>query len=132
MTVIDFPKQAKDYVFQCQCGCQTFFLYQSSEVQCASCEEFVYDDGVWAETRPERTEENTVKGQVHSKVVLLENPETTLKRVLKNVNAEDTVAVAVLQRDGVVRSWSNFDYLNEERKAWLKSQLDEAYGLLVK
>jgi len=56
MTVLNFKKPEKPAprVYQCQCGCENFWLYDDGQIECAECNTFHPDmTGYWKTIDPE-------------------------------------------------------------------------------
>ena len=132
MTVIDFPIK-KSYVFQCGCGCQSFFLYDNNTAECCACGDFAGVEGCWAESKPGRSSENTLDHEQASDKTVIEHCDDrfTFLRGLKNANVKNTRAVVILNDDGGVFCWRKSRFETEEAKEWLKNKIKDAHSLLI-
>lgn len=142
MSVIQFPggpaaPEAEDpMIFICRCGCSSFELRSDGTTECCNCGTVSgdADEGGkvgWLKLLPgpDRIVEMPENGV--RKVTRIGSADTALKRVLGDANVTDTIAVAVFQADGRVRSWGSEEWYSNIQPEWLERHIDSFRDMLL-
>ena len=130
--IVDFPKpDSEDVVWQCGCGCLSFWLREDGELQCVQCDAIVQADvGDWRVRLPELPEiiEETRPNAV--KVTDLNESSAALSRVLSHADVDHTAIVLVIQKDGGLSTWGSIKTLEEAD--WMARRLEQAANMVTR
>lgn len=128
MAVIDFPVK-EDLVWVCGCGCSTHFVYEDGHIECASCRDTV--TGAWDAERKDEAPEPKERPEQFSKTLIdFDSEESALRDVLRLADKERSVAVIVMQEDGLTRAWGK-EFDTDEKRAWFDRGLNHARRSLL-
>ena len=125
MTVVEFPKE--DFIWLCDCGCQTFFLYQDHTTECASCGDRSDKGGDWRKPLSDPVER--VGNEITTTVG---EPTDLIRRRLQEIVMEPEVIVVVVIRESGSVSTNLFKIMDtDEQRDWLSDRMWEAKQLLI-
>lgn len=129
--VIPLKPKADPMIWTCgECGCQTFYLYNDDSTECALCGcHDTQPRGRWLETLKD---DETVPEDIPLRTnVVHASAEFARKSTLKSVG-EDTVMIAILQRDGRIKAWSEVSQESTpEQQEWLRHTMTAATALTL-
>jgi hypothetical protein len=129
MTVVEFPTETEkeDFIWLCDCGCQTFFLYQDHTTKCASCGDRSDSAGDWMKPLSDPVE--SVGNEITTTVG---EPTDLIRRRLQEIVMEPEVIVVVVIREIGSVSTNLFKIMDtDEQRDWLSDRMWEAKQLLI-
>ena len=127
MSVIEFKKpETENRIWTCQCGCQTFELYEDNTTVCPLCG--TVGEGHWREDL--KVLEHTdapVRSTVHHG-----SPEFARAAVMRDAKSDDTVILVSIKKSGLTRVWSDTSHFEtDEQKEWLRQTVKGAAELML-
>lgn len=125
--IVEMPRR-EPLIWVCKCGCSTFKLYDSDEVECAQC-------GVISPAEAEWVKDPTPKNpaapaSIERVIAVASSVEMTLRRLLKD-DPNKLVVLIAIEGSGKTITWAD-DCDTPERIAWLDRQLASARKMLVR
>lgn len=107
--VINFPGSkapAEPLVWYCACGCATFYLLPSGDVECAKCKvRHDHEGGAWCKAFPAEPEAAGEVPDGASRVVSLQGPDIALKRWAAHPNVDKITFAMIVFDDGTTAAF---------------------------
>lgn len=121
-------------IWQCECGCRSFYARGDGLLQCCGCEALVIaEDGAWTVPAVDEVADGAA-AEAEAFTVKLGQPEALhWRRFAERVLAGEFVMLIGLMPDGRVATMTDDAAMatTVERRAWLRRRLREAYRLLT-
>lgn len=130
--VIDFPnpEERDQLIWQCGCGCYSFWLREDGAGECFNCGALAEDGaGGWrvpAPPAPGEPTPSTTEGG--SSIVSFAFKGAALRRVLSRASEGDTAAIIVVQNDGAVHTWGE---IGPEQGEWFAGRINIALEVIL-
>lgn len=126
--VIAFRKPEPDrLVWRCGCGCTTHYVGPDA-IECAACGD-MQAAGEWRKMLPDEPAEPREIENGDVNVTSIGSPSAALRRLLKNADPEQLVALAVIHADGRVSAWGDIE--PGDQSEWLDRRLADVRRMLV-
>jgi hypothetical protein len=131
--VVDFKKGPgpDEMIWICECGCQSFWLRADFKAECLTCGAIPSDEnGEWRTqlpTPPETAE--PVDGDL-VKSVVIDSDVLALRQTLAMADVEKTCFVAVVQKNGHVRTFGD-TIGHQEGIEWVDERLADVRRMIV-
>lgn len=130
--IIDIGIKTKaEAIWTCACGCTVHYHHENTDIECASCGHVasISDDG-WRMRMADLPDDVKSMDETHHSVIIIDSPETWLKRQLKSPDLKNVIGYVVLYEDGGVGTYNKEDFTSNERKNWLMEKLTRARELM--
>lgn len=119
-------------IWVCGCDCITFEVMVTGRIECADCGT-VQKEGAWVDRKalePQRRDEVIER----ERVLRWNSGKSALENTLQKPTDEETAAVVVIERNGLVTTWvglSDDDLADEGIREWLEDHLRTAFNVMV-
>lgn len=120
------PKEPDELVLVCPCGCMTFLVISSGALDCSMCGERMEDDVTGYNPDTVREVEAPKEPQRNHQT---ESEDFALAHTKRQIDPDKTVALVVMNADGVTSTWS-LGSDTKEKEDWLKSRIDNLWDQL--
>lgn len=131
--IIEFKRKPgpEDMVWQCQCGCSSFFVREDSKAECQVCGAVANDGaGDWRTLLPDPPATAPPVDKSAVKVTML-NVVAAFKQTVGMADVDESAFVIVVQKNGHVRAWGQ-DFATADQVDWVDDRLGDARRCLVK
>lgn len=128
--VIEFnpSSESEETTLVCDCGCVTFLVLSTGQIECSSCQERMDGDvtsvsAVKVSILPDNTE--TSVRSIHDTV------DFAFNKTLSQASVDSTNAIVILNDDGSLLTWSK-GWETQEQKDWYADHLGKVMDIIGK
>lgn len=120
------PPKAEKLVWFCKCGCSSFELSSDGTTECVNCGTIstsADDDAAWFMRKPPVPDATKEFEGTEIMITAIHNSPEALKRVLASASHDDTALVAVVRKNGSIKTWKSGEFDQGDEVSWLDESL---------
>lgn len=116
--------QQEPRIWVCECGCKTFYLLDTGDVECSACNKVSDSCGGWT---PHQTSREYL-GDAFSDTHGVGGADFARRLVISRANDVGVNSIVVINTDGRVIVWTDAE--THEQVSWVRRQLAQALGVI--
>jgi hypothetical protein len=117
----------QDRVWVCQCGCTSFQLEESGDIECCGCGT-KSTHGWWRDRPPEGGPPPEDRNTYTAARV---GTDLALRRVQRRAQEDDVAILAVIKSTGAIHTWADIETDDEAQTGWAWKRLNDVINMIV-